>query len=701
MAVSEVKHNSGRGRQYGGSRGGQNRGGRSGQNSSRRGGTNTRKTNPRSAAKRAPRKAQSGAINSNYGWGTALVLLGILFFVLQLLSGLRWWHGTVKGLFGDFALIAVIQLIWMGVRAFRAANRDEEGPGWMWPPLLLGLCFLSAVQAFRVEKILAGLKIKDGYVNFLNHAFDDAGGGGLFGSILGYPLQRVLSAGGSLAVYIVAGLLILHFSGIVNLGKVFSGLGFALGKSGKYAGEKIGDLSSRAGEKIRQTREALAQRRQNEELLDEEIYSGEPDGPVRPIDLDSSRSRVRATRVEPAGDELEIPVVGKRSRTAQKPEPVTEPDDDADIWDSGLFDTTGSGLMNEVRAEDPEKRNTRYSAEALRDHSREPKPKLNFRYGREDTAAARQGAESAARPAEPKPETRPEPKPMPKPEPKPETGTETPQAAAPAKQPQQPKPSYFDTEEKPLVKQNTEQGRPSATTYVKPDPDRPATSAAASESGKAPAAPKPKAERPYAFPSMELMETSGPSFPSGSVNYDDEDRRRAETLVKTLENFNIKVKLTGVSRGPAVTRYEILPAPGIKVSRIAALADDIAMALAAVSVRVEAPIPGKSAVGVEVPNTRMEVVHLRDVLEAIDAKENGKKLMVGLGKDNSGKHIVANLASMPHVLIAGQTGSGKSVCINAFIISVLYRATPEEVRMIMIDPKMVVILLLIMMVISF
>ena len=138
-----------------------------------------------------------------------------------------------------------------------------------------------------------------------------------------------------------------------------------------------------------------------------------------------------------------------------------------------------------------------------------------------------------------------------------------------------------------------------------------------------------------------------------------------------------------------MTRFELAPAPGVKVSRITSLADDIAMHLAAMSVRIEAPIPGKAAVGVEIPNEKVETVRLRDVLESAEARKSTSKIAVGLGKDNSGRYIVADIAKMPHVLIAGQTGSGKSVCINSIITSILYRAAPDEVRLILIDPKVV------------
>ena len=162
-------------------------------------------------------------------------------------------------------------------------------------------------------------------------------------------------------------------------------------------------------------------------------------------------------------------------------------------------------------------------------------------------------------------------------------------------------------------------------------------------------------------------------------------------LIQALKSFGIDAKLDGVTRGPAITRFEVVPAPGIKVSRITNLSDDIALALAAASIRIEAPIPGKSAVGIEVPNKVISPVHLGNLLESDDFIREGQKspLLVALGKDIPGKPILCDLGKMPHLLIAGSTGSGKSVCINSILISILCHASPEQVRMIMIDPKVV------------
>ena len=163
----------------------------------------------------------------------------------------------------------------------------------------------------------------------------------------------------------------------------------------------------------------------------------------------------------------------------------------------------------------------------------------------------------------------------------------------------------------------------------------------------------------------------------------------ATKLQKTLYSFGVSAKVDKVSIGPAITRYEIRPAEGVRVNKIANLADDIALNLAAESIRIEAPIPGKQAVGIEVPNKENEVVHLRDIIESKSFVEHSSKLAFALGKDVAGNEVVTDIAKMPHVLIAGATGSGKSVCINTLVTSIIYKAKPSEVKLVMIDPKVV------------
>lgn len=195
-----------------------------------------------------------------------------------------------------------------------------------------------------------------------------------------------------------------------------------------------------------------------------------------------------------------------------------------------------------------------------------------------------------------------------------------------------------------------------------------------------------KPKKPYIIPPLDLL-TKGNSNPAGQS--DQEFRETAIKLQQTLRNFGVGVTVTNISCGPTVTRYELHPEQGVKVSKIQALADDIKLNLAATDIRIEAPIPGKAAVGIEVPNKVNSMVYLRELIESSEFKKHPSKLAFAVGKDIGGQVIVADLAKMPHLLIAGQTGSGKSVGINTMIMSLIYRSSPEDVKLIMIDPKVV------------
>jgi len=192
---------------------------------------------------------------------------------------------------------------------------------------------------------------------------------------------------------------------------------------------------------------------------------------------------------------------------------------------------------------------------------------------------------------------------------------------------------------------------------------------------------------PYTIPPLNLL--NEPTYKKSSQSSDKKIYNNAKLLEETLRSFKVNAKVVQVSRGPVITRYELQPAPGVKVSSIVNLADDIALNLAAPGVRIEAPIPGKAAVGVEVPNKDIAPVLLREVLESEAFQTHPSKLAFALGKDIAGQNIVADIAKMPHLLIAGATGSGKSVCINTMVVSILYKAAPDEVKLIMIDPKVV------------
>ena len=200
----------------------------------------------------------------------------------------------------------------------------------------------------------------------------------------------------------------------------------------------------------------------------------------------------------------------------------------------------------------------------------------------------------------------------------------------------------------------------------------------------APAAAQP--EKKYVFPPVDLLKAGSGKK---SANTESQLRETANKLQQTLKTFGVNVTVTNISCGPAVTRYEIQPEMGVKVSKIVGLADDIKLNLAAADIRIEAPIPGKAAVGIEVPNKENVMVAFRDLIESKEFKESKSKISFAVGKDIAGKTKVTDIAKMPHLLIAGATGSGKSVCINTIIMSILYKADPSEVKLLMIDPKVV------------
>lgn len=242
---------------------------------------------------------------------------------------------------------------------------------------------------------------------------------------------------------------------------------------------------------------------------------------------------------------------------------------------------------------------------------------------------------------------------------------------------------------------HTERTRPRAIREITPDEEtqkpvrKEKERSAAAETKQAPVRDlpkKPSGTVPYKFPDISLLNPAQSKNRSGGER---ELRETSDLLMRTLETFGVRAKITAVSRGPSVTRYELQPELGVKVSKIVGLSDDLKLALAATDIRIEAPIPGKSAVGIEVPNKENEAVAFSDLIDSSEFKNSTASLPFAVGKDIAGKIIVHDIAKMPHVLIAGATGSGKSVCINTIIMSILYKCRPEDVRLIMVDPKVV------------
>ena len=247
-----------------------------------------------------------------------------------------------------------------------------------------------------------------------------------------------------------------------------------------------------------------------------------------------------------------------------------------------------------------------------------------------------------------------------------------------------PKAAEPERPENPVKPEIVEVPRPDrpVTPPTTPAPERPAMPL------KKPAPEELNFSDVYTLPPVNLLNPVQKKLTQADI--DNEIDRNSKKLVEALQSFGVQTKLVGVSRGPSVTRYELQPAPGVKISKITGLQDDIALNLASAGVRIEAPIPNKSAVGIEVPNKARDTVFFRELVDTTEFKKSfDKKLETVLGKDISGAMVTCNIAKMPHLLIAGTTGSGKSVCVNSIIMSILMKSTPQDVRLIMVDPKKV------------
>ncbi len=250
---------------------------------------------------------------------------------------------------------------------------------------------------------------------------------------------------------------------------------------------------------------------------------------------------------------------------------------------------------------------------------------------------------------------------------------------------EKPKRTRRKVEKTPIAEENTDPTALETLKKAAAELDGNETDTKAAEKPHAEIDPEPEDDG-YRFPPLSLLDE--PRGGAGTTSAD-EVQRNGELLVNTLKDFGISTRMSAVTHGPAVTRYELEPSAGVKISRITGLADDIALRLATTGVRIEAPIPNKAAVGIEVPNKARNTVCLRELLDTTEFSASKSKLTVALGKDIEGGLVLADLAKMPHLLIAGTTGSGKSVCTNSMIQSVLYHARPDEVKMILIDPKQV------------
>ena len=565
---------------------------------------------------------------------------------------------VLRGFGGSVSVLIALFLAWIGALLVFSIIGKRIRIVTTITNVLLFLCAFAAVQLFSAQAVFSRMSITS-FANFVSKSYQYGGGGGAIGALLAYPLYTYLGEWGGLIALVLASVLCLLANG----------------------------RAQRCYRWLRQRSEEgqhYVEQRRNEKNVERMFEYDEFDQPAPrrtpPPERRSPRpqpeNRAQASRPRPERPPQE--------RAATRPtRKVSDPERDYIVIDE-----------------------SKPQQEAPKPKRSAPKRKL-YKETIDPEAAP-------ANPIEEQPSDIEIPKPLRKlrqnaSKPQPERAAEgtvedIPDTDVPdfftvkqeEKEPEGFKPrSYASPKAKP--KRVVEGVQPLTVDDIVPEQepeeddeapfDVPHTTVKSTKFRRVPVPEPEDEEEIYDYPPIDLLEQGDQQKVTQA--HKEADMEKADMLIETLNSFGIDTRLVGIAHGPAVTRFELQPAPGVKVSRITSLADDIAMRLAAMSVRIEAPIPGKAAVGVEIPNDKVEMVRLRDVLECPEAKRHPSKIAVGLGKDNSGRYIVADIAKMPHVLIAGQTGSGKSVCINSIITSILYRATPEEVRMILIDPKVV------------
>ena len=618
----------------------------------------------------------------------AIVLFGVAVLMLYIAVA-EPQPGTLMGAIQDIlrglggSLAPAMGLIpaWAGLMCVFALRGKPISPLKVIADALLIVCLFTAVHVFFAERVVLERMTIRTFANFVAKSYGYGAGGGAIGALLGWPLYRSFgAAGGFIAVLFIAALL------LTVTGR--------MGRFVRWCGAKSGQLRDNA-ERRREENEhafdvtpvtcpARSRRAASRDPLSEEVLGGASPAPQ------TARRQARTAR-QPARDPFQgrpLPnddgFGGRPARAANQPaarrtrpaEPIVEPAPVA----------PAAPAEKPKRKAAPKKKKEKLYIENVEAANSAPDPLESLGPKEDFDDFDMLDAESILRD----------------------------KAEADAKWSFKPDRPKLVKEEGPIDLPDEEIAKAQASmealkiepdAYEAPDDDETPNDDAPPFDVPAPGIaekvkpalpklkrtyttePEPEEEEPvYNYPPIDLL-AEGESYDvSGHAK---RDMEKAKLLEETLKSFGIQTRLLGIAHGPAVTRFELQPAAGIKVSRITSLSDDIAMNLAAMSVRIEAPIPGKAAVGVEIPNDKIEMVRLRDVLESNEARKHPSKIAVGMGKDNSGRYIVADIAKMPHVLIAGQTGSGKSVCINAIITSILFRASPEEVRLILIDPKVV------------
>ncbi len=555
-----------------------------------------------------------------------LFACAILLACLVLIEGdnlWNWTHRLVLGIFGNWALLWPVLMIYVAVVTTLEKPKGSIG-GKVWMTVLIIVLFCTTGFVFTGNSIPKGL----GFWNYIAYLYQQSPGvsGGVIGGLLGLPLLR---AAGEVGAKIII-LLMLFVSIMILTGTTLIGLFRTIKKPVDVVSEGL---------------QNARQRREEERLILERDRAN--------IDVPIDALPAHPVHVEPS-QLFPAPTAEKKKKKPENNEKLNR-----------LQEVFGFGPNDPKPAAEPEPQkqpeNTiAVGAQALEEAVKEIS----------DIKIPAPGRTVTPRPPVSAPAFE-------EPEPLVEEAKLVPEEKITEEVPQTP----LEMEAKTALEEVQE-----VTDRFVKEIERERKPEASLEQKSAYLGAMASEQQTYCFPPVTMLAQSPRVNPALET---EELQTNGHILVDTLKSFGVQTKILDICRGPSVTRYEIQPAAGVKISKITNLADDLALNLAATGVRIEAPIPGKAAVGIEVPNKTRNTVRMRDLIEANDFQISKGKLTAALGRDIAGQVVVADLAKMPHLLIAGTTGSGKSVCINSLIISMLYKATPDEVRFLMIDPKAV------------
>ena len=673
---------------------------------------------------RKKRKTNVGDRITRGACGIMTLCLGILMFACLFVASdavvIQTLRSVIQGIAGALCPLIPIIVCWGGILlTFSAQGRVS--PRRIVCFVALFVCVASIFQLYQINDVLRYMQynqLSENYFEFIRLSYIRSSaiktGGGVLGALLAWPMWRALDLWGSMLLFI-----------FVILADLMLITGISLYQVSDYVQALFGDVRQNLSER-REERRAAREAALEQQAQEEPVRPASTSRVLREEERPQKARRTRARR--PQRQEEEDPYVAPEEpayeqaeawegqayaqdayaadaqdayayRGYQQDEPLPFRYDEYGAYGDVTAHQTAYEEAPQLYIETIEPTTpTRAQESKVLDL---PEFMLRKRGRRAQTAQDGQPDAAGAQPVEdagdasapwdavqadatPQPASWTEPETAE--EPAPWTAPEAAEEPAPWSEPAVQRGSVPQTE--PVsqiapVPQTPSAAQPESTPRPEPSrrlDDTPITLPQKKEN------PLAKPVEPYCFPPIDLLKNGKPPA-TGDMRKKDEEG--AAKLVGTLKSFGVQAKVLNVTHGPAITRYELQPAPGVKVSRILSLVDDIALNMASAGVRIEAPIPGKPAVGIEIPNESIATVALRDVLESDEARRHPSPLACALGKDIAGRNIVADLAKMPHVLIAGATGSGKSVCINTIINSVIFRATPEQVRLILIDPKVV------------